>query len=278
MIRCDQHKIFLTQLLQEDSQPCIKFVQCQSIPVGIPAVTELHIKIHQVHKAKTPEILFGIGCGMCHSVSIALVVYMLRRAPARKNIVDLAHGNGIQSCFLYRIQEGFSRRLQREIVPVGSTLIAAALPYKGAGDHPANTVPALQDLPGCAAICVQLLRRNHILMGGDLKHRIRRGIHDQVSGTDMLIAVLLNNRCPGPGGICQHAPAGCLTERLQHFLRETIGIGRQRIRRNQTGDLPVADGGVLTHGRFRQTGIGTGGCIGLPQEVQPRNVADTRLY
>ena len=62
---------------------------------------------------------------------------------------------------------------------VGSALIAAALPYKGPGDDTAYAVLAVELLAGDAAVFVKLLQRDYLLMGGDLEHRVGRGVDDQ---------------------------------------------------------------------------------------------------
>ena len=49
-------------------------------------------------------------------------------------------------------------------------------------DHPAHAIGTCQYLSGLPARRVQLLHRDHLLMGRDLKHTIRGSIHDPISG------------------------------------------------------------------------------------------------
>lgn len=126
---------------------------------------------------------------------------------------------------------------------------------EGAGDDPAHAVLAHQDFPGDAAILIQGLQGHHVLMGGDLEHGVGGGVDDQVAGLAVLIAVLLNDLRAGPGSIGQYTPAGGLPEGLQHLLRESVGIGGQRLGGYQAGNFPVADGGVLTGGQLLDAAV-----------------------
>ena len=71
----------------------------------------MHIKIHQIHKAKAMEILFRKMGGVVHTVGIALIINMLGSTPAGKDIVDLAHANGRKALGLDGIQQGLRGRL-----------------------------------------------------------------------------------------------------------------------------------------------------------------------
>ena len=59
--------------------------------------------------------------------------------------------------------------------------------------------------------------------------------------------------------------AGFCLKLLNELLREAVGEGGQRVRADHTGDLPVADGGILAHALLLQAGEGAdGGGILLP--------------
>ena len=51
--------------------------------------------------------------------------------------------------------------------------------------------------------------------------------------------------------------AGLLLIFPDQFLREALGEGGQRLRADHTGDLPVADGGILAHALLLQAGKGS---------------------
>ena len=209
----DHHQVLIPQLGQKSRQPGIKFIQRPGVTLRIPAVTEIHVEIHQIHKAQAGKVLLGIVQRMLHAVGIALVVHMLRCAPAGKNVINLAHSDAGKPIFLHRIQKGGFRRLQRKIVTVGGALEAAGLTHKGTGDDPTHAVLALK-LGSCnATVFIQLLRGYDVLVGSNLEHRIRRGIDDEISRLHVLLAEFLNDRCAGPGGVCQNTSAGGCPER-----------------------------------------------------------------
>ena len=114
-------------------------------------------------------------------------------------------------------------------------------------------------------------------MGGDLEHGVGGSVNDQVPGLHMLVAVGSNDLRAGPGGVGKDASSRGRLEGLQHLIGEAVGIGRQRVRRHDARNLPVADGGILAHGAFRQLAVSAGGSFHLAQEVQAVDVAEAAL-
>ena len=92
----------------------------------------------------------------------------------------------------------------------------------------------------------------------------------------MLVTECIDDRCAGPGGIGQPATAGDFRQRIQNFSRETIGIGGHGLRGNDTGNFPVADGGILTHGCFLKSCHRTGGRVHFRQAGHTISVAEAR--
>ena len=117
-------------------------------------MTELHIKVHQIHKAKSGEILVGIVIGVSHTVGIGFVIHIFCQADTGKNIVNLTHANGSKTCIFHSLRQGDRRRLQRKVMAVGGALEAARLTDKGTGNDPAYAVLALKNFPGNPAVFV----------------------------------------------------------------------------------------------------------------------------
>ena len=151
---------------------------------------------------------------MMHAVGIGFVIDVFGKSPSGKNVMDFPYTDGGKTCLLYGIQKGLLGRLQRKIVAVCGALKISGRAYKGTGNDPAYTVLALQKLTGNAAVFVKLLRRDNFLMGGKLKHRIGRGVNNQIPGAQMLCPVVFNYRSAGPGGVGKDAPAGGGLKRL----------------------------------------------------------------
>ena len=101
-----------------------------------------------------------------HAVGIALIIDIFRIAETGKDIVDLAHGDGIQSRCLDGIQHGLGGRFQGIVMPVGSPLEAVdAVAHKGTGNDTANTVLAPENISGLVAGIVEFFQRNVLFVG-----------------------------------------------------------------------------------------------------------------
>ena len=96
------------------------------------------IKIHQIYKAKSMEILLRHINGLLHPMDRALGFISFRNTLAHENIIDLTDGNHIQSCILHSIQRSRSKWLQCIIMTVaGSDKLAFFLTYIWSGNDTA---------------------------------------------------------------------------------------------------------------------------------------------
>ena len=139
----NHHHIVIAQCFHKLTQPGIELREGVCIAVDIPAVSELHIKVHQIHKAKACKILLCKMIRMRHTVLVGLVINIFRQADARENIVNFSHADGGKAGIFHCLGQRNSRRLQRKVVAVGSALEAARLTHKGAGNHAAYAVLTL---------------------------------------------------------------------------------------------------------------------------------------
>ena len=277
MVGGDHHHVVLPQSGQERAQPAVELRQGGGVAVDVPAVAVEHVKIHQIHEAQPVKIPCGIVHRVRHAVSVGLVEHVLRVPPSGENVVDLAHGQAVQPRRLYGVQHGLLRRLQRKVVTVGRALEAVLrVAHIGAGDHPADAILSLQNLPRLAAGIVQLLQGNPFLVRRHLKHGIGGGVDDPLAGLALLLAVVPDDVGAGIGQVAQDAPAGLLLEGVQNLFGEAVGEGGQGLGGDHTGDFPMADGGVLAHGAFPQPGERAGGGGGLRQAGHAVDVAQSR--
>ena len=255
----DHHQIVRPHLLHERRKPAVELRQRGGVAVDVPPVAVEHVEVHQVDEAQAGEVLVGVGQGLGHAVGVALGVDVFRRPLSREDVVDLAHGDGVEARVLEGVEHRLLRRLQREVVAVGGAGVVAAAADEGTGDDAAHAVLAAQDLPGNAAVFVELLHGDHVLMGGDLEHGVGGGVDDQIPGPHVLVAVFVDDGCAGPGRVGQHAAAGSFAEGRENLLREAVRVGGQRIGGDHARDLPVADGGVLAHGGLGQLAVSAAG-------------------
>ena len=132
-----------------------------------------------------------------------------------------------------------------------------AVAQEGAGDHAAHAVLALEHFPGDLTVAVQLVHRHQFFVGGHLKNAVGAGVDDEGVFPHGLLAVVLQYLRAGIGLVAQHLVAGLLLVLPDQLLREALGEGGQRLRADYTGDLPVADGGILAHALLLQAGKGS---------------------
>ena len=241
-------------------------------------MAKLHIKVHQVYKAQAVKIPGGVVQGVLHTVGIALVVDMLGGAPAGEDVVDFSHGQTVETGFLDGVQHGFLRRLQGKVMPVGGSAEGfRAAAHIGPGDDPAHAVFTLQNGPGLPAGVIQLFQRDPFLVGSHLKDGVGGGVDNPLAGFLLLHAVVTDHIGAGVGLVAQNAPASGFCKGLQHLRREALGIGGQGPGGGNTGNLPVADGGVLAHGHLCQPAQGAGGIGLLGQVIHPVQITQARL-
>src|SRR5207244_4603530 len=114
-----------------------------------------------------------------------------------------------------QIQEGRMRRRDRKILSILGALKATRRTRKGPSNDPPDPVPPVQQLPGYSANPVEILKRYDVLMGSDLKHRIRRGVYDRTAGPDVFLAQLLDDFGARSRLISQHLATDSLLEGIQ---------------------------------------------------------------
>lgn len=75
------------------------------------------------------------------------------------------------------------------------------------GDDAADAMLSDEDLTGDAAVFIQLLQRDDVLVRRDLEHGVCGRINDEVSRAHMLRAILCDDLGAGPGCVRQDAAA-----------------------------------------------------------------------
>ena len=131
--------------------------------------------------------------------------------------------------------------------------------HKGSGNDAPHAPRAGEQFPCLFANPIQLFHGDQVLVGGDLEHAVRRSVHNEFAGFQVLLAVIPEHLRAGIGPVAQHLIAGFGGEGIQQFLGEPLREGGQRLRAEQAGDLPVADGGILAGAGLPQAGIAADG-------------------
>ena len=256
----DHQNIIGTHFFHERRQPVVELGQRGGVARHIPAVAVQHIEIHQIHKGKALEIPVGqLPCDP-QSLGVAGGADGLANAAACENVINFAHADGSLARRLNGVQHGGRGRHKAVIVAAGRAgEIRRAAAHKGTGDDAPHAPRASEQLPRLFADLIQLFHRDQFLMGGDLEHTVRRGVDDESAGFQMLLAIIFQHLRTGIRPVAQHLIAGFSGEGVQKFLRKSLREGGQRLRAEQTRDLPVTDGGILAGAGLPQAGVAADG-------------------
>ena len=121
--------------------------------------------------------------------------------------MDLADGDHVLFRVHNRVQNRFLRRLDRKIVPSRRSRVR---PFtgKGSGDDPSHAVFAHKELPRNAAVFIELLGRDNILVRSNLEDGVRRRVDNQRARFHLLAAIVPDDIRAGIGEIAQNLPAG----------------------------------------------------------------------
>ena len=144
-------------------------------------------------------------------------------------------------------------------MPPGGAVKVRVLAFKGSRDDPPDGVLAFENRPGFFAKLVELLKRNHVLVGGNLENAVRRGIDYGFSGGDVLPSVVHNELRAAVRLVAENIEPRCFGEGVDYLLREAVRIGRKRSFRHEPRQLPVPGGGVLAHALFAHAPKGAQG-------------------
>src|SRR5687767_115642 len=106
-----------------------------------------------------------------------------------------------------------------------------------------------QHLASRAARLIELIERDDALMGGYLKYRIGRRVHDELPGSDMLGAESVDHLGAARGDVADDTASHAPLERRYHLRRKPIGIGGEGSAKADAADLPVPGRAVLPRRR-----------------------------
>ena len=127
----------------------------------------------------------------------------------------------------------------------GSRRHAPGCPSNGrAITRPTACSPSIT-MAGLTAGGDELRLGQHVDVGGELEHRVGRGVEDHLAGALVMLAVVLEHHRAAVGGVDAEAQPRRLLQRGDDRGGEAVGIGRQRPVENDPHQLPVAGGRLL---------------------------------
>ena len=213
-------------------------------------------------------------------------------APVSKDVADLADGDHPVALRRQSVEQRRLRWRHGIVTPVVRALErGGGFPDERPGDHPADPQGIDQPAHGGAEF-VEPLQPEMLLVRGNLKDGIDRGVADRLAGTDMLLAETLDDLGAWRVAVAEDTRHLAFADhRLGQFGRK----GRYRVgevtpveAHRQRGDFPVARRRVLAAGNLLRGAvergwqrsdaavveIEAGGRPGGGAETQPGHVGD----
>src|SRR2546421_12171739 len=109
---------------------------------------------------------------------------------------------------------------------------------------------AVEQASRLAAPFVQRLGWCNVDVARELEHRVRARVHDGLAGPEVLFAEPSDDLGPRCRFVSEDLSSDRSLERLDHFGRKAVRVGRERPIENDAGELPATSRGVLPGGPF----------------------------
>ena len=236
-----------------------------------------HVGIYQVHVAQAFERCVRKVDRPYHIGLIALVGIAEHDALAGKDIVDLAYADYHEALLLKCVEYCLARRLQAVVVTSHRPLIRP-FALERSCNYAAYAVLALHDLSGLVADVIELLDRNDVLVSRDLQNAVSARVDDEISGLNVMLAVVPYDICAGIGLVADYPSARSLGQLVQDLLREALVICRERFRRYHARHLPVAYRRVLAAGLLVHAAVAAVDLVLRIIERRTRDVLESELF
>ena len=162
-----------------------------------------------------------------------------------EDVVDLAHAVDFLARLADKREVVRLPRPERPVVAVRRSRVVARLSDERAGDHAPDRVLPRQNLAGDPAGSVELVKRDRLLVRGDLKDGVGGRIDDPLAGPLVFLAELFDDVRPRGGLVAEHPAPRPVGELLDDLERKSMWEGRHRLWRDDPHELPVARGRVL---------------------------------
>ena len=169
------------------------------------------------------------------------------------DVADLPDGVNVYTAGGERVQHA-RRRFDGIVAAIGGPRETAGLADERTSDHPVHVVRSDQHFPGPLAPIVERLDRDDPFVGGHLKDRVGRRIEDRATRLHVLVAEFVDDLGARGGHVAQRRLADDRGERVDHVLRETLRIGRERDGRDDARHLPMTGDRILAAAPLAQSG------------------------
>ncbi len=245
----------------EIGQPCVEGFEGCGITGNIAAMAEKHVEIDEVGEDEI-AVLGLVDCGKARIEQrhVAVGLGQFRHALMGEDIADLADRVHRAAGMREPVKNRRLRRQNRVVAPVaGSNKGLWALPDEGAGDDPADIV-VVDETANDLAELQQALQPEGVLVCGDLKDAVGRGVADRFARAHMLLAEARDD--VGAGGVAIAENAGDIAlaaDRLHELGGKRVALGREIApveHDRRTCNFPMARRRILAARDFAGSAVG----------------------
>jgi hypothetical protein len=135
--------------------------------------------------------------------------------------------------------------------------------YERTRDDAAYTHPARHQLVRNLTEAIELWDRNHLLVRRDLKHAVRRGIDNGITGPQVLRPQLRDDGRARGSFVAEGAPADASLELGDDWRGKSVREDRKRMVEYEAHQLPVPGDRVLSSRALRHPAESSRGWMGL---------------
>jgi hypothetical protein len=255
----------------------VKGFEAGAETVGIATVAEKHVRVNEIGEDDSGRGLIDLEEGAEDAFLIGLGGDGLGHSSMGENVTDLANSDGVISGVERAIEECGLGTLDAVVAAIASPTVVSILADEWTGYDPSDLEGADAELAGFLAEFVEAVERHDLLMGGDLENTVGAGVDNGPTRGDMLRAQALNDLGTAGGDISEGADAEGCFETLNKLGRKSIGKGGKRLGADHTGNLPVAEGGVLGTGLLDHAPVAAGGRMDWLDSADGADIAETKF-
>ena len=248
MVGGDEQQISGAEGSKEIGDPEIDGFEGLRVAFRVVPVAVKHVEIDEIDENEAVGMILEGVEGPLHALGVGFGFVGGGDPAIEEDVGDLADADNGVSGFGEAVEEHAGRGRDGIVVAVGGPGEGAGSAKEGAGDDAADFVFPAQEITGDLAAAVQFIERDLFFVGGDLEDAVGGGIDDQIAAGEMLLAQFADNFGAGGGLVAEDAPASPGDEGVDDFGGKPGGVEREWPVEEDTGEFPVAGGGVLAGG------------------------------
>ncbi len=271
MVRGEDEQVPLAQEREPPGDRLVDVPQRLGEPDDVLAVSVGLVRLDEVGGHQTMVEVTQERARLFQRDGVGRARVRVGEAATGEEVRDLAHRVGGDTRPVDDVDVARRRRVDSEVAATRGTTEGSRFAREGPGDDTSDRVRTVHETSHPFADLVQLRFGHHIDMGRELEDRVDRRVEDQLAGPEVVCPVVLERRDALVRRVAAAPSTGRHLDLRQDTGRESVRVGRQRVRRDDAEQLPVPGGRVLARTHRVKTAVdGSGAQRGR----DPEQVAD----